>query len=461
MKKLTLAYFGSPDFSARFLEKLLTDYSINRIIEVKFVITQPDRPVGRKQILTETPVKQVAKKYGILVKELKSSKKQIILQGGINSKQNLNSKSQASNTKQNQNSNDQNGVYPEFISGSQKEMPNQLRYDKRSDEHLNFEHSNLFGISDLGFRILKKVDLALLYAFGQIIPKYLLDLPKYGFWCIHPSLLPKYRGPSPIAYPLILGEKKTGVTIFKMDEKIDHGPIIAQEELKILETDRRPDLEIKLADLAFKIFKKLICRSFSRPLKSATFTPPPHKLQNDQFATYTRLLKKEDGFIPLSILKKGLNNQSLTFNQLPSLIKEYLIKNPNNQAPIIKLVTNPKSQAPNSKQIPNLNDQNSKQKSFENLNLEYLDLFGVYPALREKLKIKNSSKIVFDYFRGLYPWPGVWTQIRPTRSEVAYYKRLKITDLTLLDNKLVIKKVQLEGKKEVEFDQFNKAYKVF
>ena len=63
MKKLTLAYFGSPDFSAHFLEKILNDKNLP--VEVKFVVTQPDKPVGRKQIITPCPVKTVAKKYNL------------------------------------------------------------------------------------------------------------------------------------------------------------------------------------------------------------------------------------------------------------------------------------------------------------------------------------------------------------------------------------------------------------
>ena len=188
--KISLAYFGSPDFSAFFLEKILTDPDLKKAIEVKLVVTQPDRPVGRKQILTETPVKKVAKKY------------------------------QISNIK--------------------------YQIDIRN---LKLEIRNF--------------DLALIYAFSHIIPKDLLNAPKLGFWNIHPSLLPKYRGPSPIAYPLIFGEKETGVTIIKMDEKIDHGPIIAQEKLKIEESDRRPDLEKKLTDLGFLMFKELILNNFN------------------------------------------------------------------------------------------------------------------------------------------------------------------------------------------------------
>lgn len=333
MKRLTLAYFGTPYFSARFLEKLVTDPLTNRLIEIKLVITQPDRPVGRKQILTPAPVKLTAKKFAIPV------------------------------------------------------------WDKEDTFKL------------------KQIDLALLFAFGQIIAKELLSIPKFGFLNIHPSLLPQYRGPSPIAYPLILGEKKTGVTIIKMDEKIDHGPIIAQEELPILLTDRRPDLEVKLTDLAFKMFKKTVNQltglSVNKSTKATqrlTFKTQPHKS-----ATDTRLLKRGDGFIPFSVIKKSLTNQPIRFTELPKIVKQYLKKYPGQKEVFLK-------------------------------------------------RTLNLSLLTFNLFRGLYPWPGVWT-ILPNG------KRLKITDMTLSTAKnspvLKLKKVQLEGKKEVNFEVFNQAYHFF
>lgn len=343
MKYFNIAYFGSSDFSADFLEKLVTDTSIKRLIEVKFVVTQPDRKVGRKQILTPTLVKTVAQRYEIKVKF------QI-----LNLKSQINNKSQIKNPKR-----------------------------------LEFGNSDLFGAWDLELDALKNIDFALVYAYGAIIPKDLLALPKYGFWCIHPSLLPKYRGASPMATALINGDKTTGVTIIKMDEKIDHGPIIAQEKYEILATDKRPDLEVKLTDLAFEMFKKLIgedAKFFatwevrsgaSTPLELKNFGIEPLIEQNHQQVTYTKKLKKEDGFIP-----------------------------------------------------------------FENW----------------KLEIENSPEKIFNLFRGLYPWPGLWT-ILPNG------KRLKITDMKLYNFKnfitLKLLSVQLEGKKEVDFETFNKAYKVF
>ena len=77
-------------------------------------------------------------------------------------------------------------------------------------------------------------------------------------------------------------------------------------------------------------------------------------------------------------------------------------------------------------------------------------------------KIKNSPEKIYNLFRGLYPWPGIWTIIKPIQlRQLDEAKRLKITDLELVNGKLIIKKVQLEGKKEVDFETFKKAYKVF
>ena len=74
----------------------------------------------------------------------------------------------------------------------------------------------------------------------------------------------------------------------------------------------------------------------------------------------------------------------------------------------------------------------------------------------------HFSLLTFNLFRGLYPWPGIWTLIKPIQpARLDEAKRLKITGLELVDGKLVIKKVQLEGKKEVDFETFNKAYKIF
>ena len=254
MKKLSIAYFGSPDFAASFLEKLIIDVSINRLIDIKFVITQPDQLVGRKQILTPTPVKIIANKNKLMIFNENTRFERL-------------------------------GIPPKGEGSHWSE--------KRGIE-------------------LNNIDLAIVYAYGDLIPKEFLTFPKYGFWNIHPSLLPKYRGPSPIAAPLINGDKTTGVTIIKMDDSIDHGPIIAQESLTIDKDDKRPDLEKKLTDLAFKVFKKTVIQ-----LTGLRVHGLKTKEQNHKDTIYTKKLEKSDGFISLEVLKKALEgNRAEKINNL-------------------------------------------------------------------------------------------------------------------------------------------------
>ena len=295
--KLKIAYFGTPDFSAYFLEKLLKDKDLP--VEIKLVVTQPDKKVGKKQTLTPSAVKEIAKKNRIPVKE------KVVAQD------------------------------------------------------------------------LKDLDLAALFAYGEIIPKEILDAPKHGFWNIHPSLLPKYRGAAPVAGALISGEKETGVTLMKMDEKVDHGPIIAQEKLAIEPKEKRLELTIRLIELGYQIFKRVISDvSEKSPYQVDLSTVwllryDMLEEQDHSKATYTAILTKKDGFIEV-----------------------------------------------------------------------------------EKLKSKSEGQKIFNLFRGLYPWPGVWTKAVINGKE----KRLKITDVNLENGQLVIKKVQLEGKNEVTFEQFQDAY---
>ncbi len=405
---LAIAYFGTPYFSARFLEKLITDVSINQLIEINFVVTQPDKPVGRKQVMTPSLVKELAKKAKIPV--LSQS--------------------------------------PGF--------PFRVRRAKNT-------------VSSF----LNKIDLALVFAYGQIIPKKLLDIPECGFWCIHPSLLPKYRGASPIAFPLILGDTKTGVTIFKMDEKIDHGPIVAQQEMEILPTDKRPNLEIKLTELAYEMFKKTVIQltglrvnglgnkknKHVNPQNTLTLKP-----QNHSLVTYARYLIKDDGFIPLSTLKKALRNEPLTFEELPKIIKEYLIKQKTRlsadsltvlRTSVLKL--DPSENSINPEKI----FVNSKNKGVDRRGVAPLQPDLTDPAPHWRRPTQNpvyqsfdSARIVYNLFRGLYPWPGIWTIL-------SNGKRLKITNLEYKNNQLVLKKVHLEGKKEVDFETFNQAYRIF
>ncbi len=138
---------------------------------------------------------------------------------------------------------------------------------------------------------LKKLapDLIVVAAFGQIIPKAILELPKYGALNVHPSLLPKYRGASPIQSAIKNGEKKTGVAIMLMDEQLDHGPILAQASLAIAPNETGASLSGKLSQLGARLLLRTIRQWLTGKIK-------PQK-QNHNQATMTKTLTREDGKI--------------------------------------------------------------------------------------------------------------------------------------------------------------------
>lgn len=129
-------------------------------------------------------------------------------------------------------------------------------------------------------------------SYGKIIPQNILDIPRNGALNIHPSLLPKYRGASPVPTTILNGDKTTGVTIIKMDEKMDHGPIVSTKKISLSGQEDFNELINKLfqegADLLIKILPDFI----KGKIKLTA--------QNHQAATFTKLLRKEDGFFEIS-----------------------------------------------------------------------------------------------------------------------------------------------------------------
>jgi len=132
--------------------------------------------------------------------------------------------------------------------------------------------------------------VALVADYGVIIPRNLLNQPKLGFFNIHPSLLPKYRGSTPLQTAIINEEKITGVSIIKMDEKVDHGPLVTQEKLKIDINDTYLSLLEKTAILGAKLFNQVDWEKIN-PV-----------MQKHQKATYTKKLRRQDGYIPIEQL---------------------------------------------------------------------------------------------------------------------------------------------------------------
>lgn len=212
---MKIIFLGTPAFSVSSLAALIQAGE-----EISLVVTQPDRPVGRGQKLTFSPVKELALQYHLPVAQPEKIK------------------------------ND-----PAFIQLVQSLAP----------------------------------DLCVVSAFGQILPKDFLAIPKYGSINTHASLLPKYRGASPIQAALRAGEKRTGTTIMFMNERMDAGDILLQASLPIQPEDTAGILEPKLATLSADALLQTI-----EQVKNGTVKPIP---QDETLATYTKLLRKEDGQI--------------------------------------------------------------------------------------------------------------------------------------------------------------------
>lgn len=134
-----------------------------------------------------------------------------------------------------------------------------------------------------------RFDLAILIAYGKILPQKVLKIPKFGFINIHPSLLPKYRGPTPVQTAILEGEEKTGISIILLDKEVDHGPVLAQKEVKIEKDDNHLSLNEKLATIGSKVLLEILPLYIDGKLKQV---PQDHKN-----ATFTQHISKEDGFI--------------------------------------------------------------------------------------------------------------------------------------------------------------------
>jgi len=135
-------------------------------------------------------------------------------------------------------------------------------------------------------------EISIVVAYGKIIPEDILNLPKLGSINIHYSLLPKYRGASPVESAILNGDTKTGITIQKMKHKMDTGPIIAQEKVKIEPDEKAGDLRKTL----IKIGGELLAKTLPDFIDGKIKTLP----QNENEATYCKKIKKEDGLIDLN-----------------------------------------------------------------------------------------------------------------------------------------------------------------
>ncbi|MFH1032289.1 MAG: methionyl-tRNA formyltransferase [Chloroflexota bacterium] len=135
-------------------------------------------------------------------------------------------------------------------------------------------------------------DVIVVAAFGQLLPESVLKLPRYGCINIHPSLLPRFRGPSPVAAAILADDDFTGVTIMLMDKGLDTGPVLAKAQVPILDADNTASLTSKLSRIGAQLLLDILPRWVGGEIK-----PQP---QDETWATYSNPLTKEDGEIDWS-----------------------------------------------------------------------------------------------------------------------------------------------------------------
>lgn len=221
MQKDNFIFFGTPRFAEIFLREIIQFGFVPRA-----VITNPDKPTGRKKIITPPLIKTLAEENDI----------------------------------------------PVF---------------QNKPETFNIELGVSFG---------------LVAAYGRIIPDSVIRLFPKGILCAHPSLLPELRGATPIQTALLENRKETGTTLFLLDKFVDHGAILAQEKITIMENDDYASLEEKLAKLSAKLFSETIGKYIAGEIKPI--------LQNEGEVTLTKKFSRDDAFISEEDLLNAIAGKS-------------------------------------------------------------------------------------------------------------------------------------------------------
>jgi len=158
-------------------------------------------------------------------------------------------------------------------------------------------------------------EIIIVAAFGAILPPEVLSLPKFACLNIHPSLLPRHRGPSPVANTILYGDGLTGVTIMLMDAGLDTGPILTQEKVGISFMDTAGSLSSKLADVGAKLLQETLPRWLGGELKP--------QAQDESQATCSRLITSEDAEIDWNLSTLQLWRRVRAYNPWPSCYTWY------------------------------------------------------------------------------------------------------------------------------------------
>lgn len=158
-------------------------------------------------------------------------------------------------------------------------------------------------------------ELIVVVAYGRILPRAVLELPPHGCLNVHYSLLPKYRGAAPVAWAILNGEQKSGVTTMRLVEKMDAGPILLSAEVSLVPDETAASLEAKLTPVGARLLLETI-----RGLKDDSIVP---KHQKEEEATYAPILKKEDGKIDWHQPAEAIERRVRGLNPWPSAYTYY------------------------------------------------------------------------------------------------------------------------------------------
>lgn len=294
--KIKAVFMGTPEIARDALEAL------NDVLDVVLVVTQPDKFVGRKKVLTKSPVKLLAESLEV----------------------------------------------PVF-------QPYKIKEEYDAIIKLN-------------------PDIIVTCAYGQILPKALLDLPQYGALNIHASLLPKYRGGAPIERSIMNGDTKTGITLMHMDIGMDTGDMIYKEEIDIDNLDTKETLTKKLSILAQKIIKEKLPLYLDGAYKRIK--------QDESKASYAPIITKDDEYL-------DFNRNSLDiYNHIRSLSPD----------PAVYALLDNKRYKIYEARISSLKGKPGEILSLDNgLVVGTLDASINILVLQEAGKNKMTSE---DYFRG-------------------------------------------------------------
>jgi len=155
-----------------------------------------------------------------------------------------------------------------------------------------------------------KADLLIVVAYGQIIPQNILDLFPKGAINVHPSLLPKYRGASPIQSAILSGERETGISIMLMDAKMDHGPILAQDVMQLTGEETNASLHFKLAKTGVRLLIETTKRFVEGRIEP--------QAQNDDEATFCATITKDDAKINWNQSAQSIKQKIYAFYPWPA-----------------------------------------------------------------------------------------------------------------------------------------------